>query len=345
MTRRLPPKSARYRRRSRRGAMLILIAVCIPILIVMAVFAVDVAYMELVRAELRSATDAAAHAGTRQLSLTQSAAQARTAAKDAASRNMVSGTGLQLADSDIDIGRSVRTGTARYAFTDGGTPSNSVRVTGLRTQSSLSGPINLFFARYLGQSSFEPVHQAIATQMDRDMALVLDQSGSMTGQKWTDLNNAVSAFFAELNGTPQDELVSLETFHDTGQHHHNISSNYAQISSTLSSLTPGGTTAVGEGMQEGIQSLSSTTRLAAKALVVMTDGIHNQGIDPAPVALTAKDAGITVYTVTFGADADQLLMQQVATNGGGKHWHAPTGPDLIAVFQEIANTTPTLLTE
>ncbi|MGB6045540.1 MAG: pilus assembly protein TadG-related protein, partial [Pirellulales bacterium] len=77
--------------------MLILIAVCIPILIVMAVFAVDVAYMELVRTELRSSTDAAARAGTRKLSLTQSAAQARSAAKDAAQRNKVSGTGLLLA--------------------------------------------------------------------------------------------------------------------------------------------------------------------------------------------------------------------------------------------------------
>jgi uncharacterized protein YegL len=325
--------------------MLILIAVCIPILIVMAVFAVDVAYMELVRTELRTATDAAARAGTRQLSLTQNAAQARTAAKDAASRNKVSGDGLQLADSDIDIGRSVRTGTARYVFTNGGTPSNSVQITGLRTQSSLSGPVNLFFARYLGQSTFEPVHQAIATQMDRDMALVLDQSGSMSGQPWTDLNNAVDAFFVELNKTPQEELVSLETFSDAGTHHQNITSNYAQISSTLSGLTPGGMTAIGEGMEEGIQSLQASTRLSAKALVVMTDGIHNTGIDPETVATAARNAGYTVYTVTFGAGADQTKMQNVAANGGGRHWHAPTGAALIAAFQEIANSTPTLLTE
>jgi uncharacterized protein YegL len=325
--------------------MLILIAVCIPILIVMAVFAVDVAYMELVRTELRSATDAAARAGTRELSLTQDAAQARTAAKDAASRNKVSGDGLLLKDGDIEIGRSLRTGTARYVFTNGGTPSNSVQVTGLRTQSSLSGPVNLFFARYLGQSTFEPVHQAIATQMDRDMALVLDQSGSMSGQPWTDLNTAVDAFFVELNGTPQDELVSLETFNDAGTHHHNITSNYSQISTTLSGLNPNGNTAIGEGMQEGIQSLQASTRLSAKALVVMTDGIHNTGIDPETVATTARNAGFTVYTVTFGDGADQTKMQNVAANGGGRHWHAPTGAALIAAFQEIANSTPTLLTE
>ena len=336
---------SRSHRRSRRGAMLILIAVCIPILIVMAVFAVDVAYMELVRTELRSSTDAAARAGTRKLSLTQSAAQARSAAKDAASRNKVSGAGLLLADSDINVGRSLRTGTARYVFTNGGAPANSVQVTGLRTQSSLSGPVNLFFARFLGQSSFEPIHEAIATQMDRDMALVLDQSGSMSGQPWTDLNSAVSAFLTELSATPQNELVALETFHDVGIHHHGLSSNYSQISTTLSGITPGGMTAIGEGMQKGLLSLTSSTRLAAKSLVVMTDGIHNTGDDPDPVAITAQAAGITVYTVTFGDGADQTLMQQVAASGGGKHWHAPTGAALIAVFQEIANSTPTLLTE
>lgn len=325
--------------------MLVLVAVCIPILIAMAVFALDVAYMELVRTELRSATDAAARAGTRQLSLTQDAAQARTAAKDAAARNKVSGSGLQLVDSDIEIGRSLRTGTARYAFTPNGAPSNSVRVTGLRTQSSASGAVTLLFGRYLGRTSFEPVQQAIAAQMDRDMALVLDLSGSMAGAPWEELNDAVDAFFAELNGTPQEELVSLETFHDIGVHHEDLSSNYSQVSSTLAGLVPDGMTAIGEGMEMGIQSLQQTTRLSARALVVMTDGIHNAGIDPETVATTARSTGFTVYTVTFGANADQSKMQQVAANGGGRHWHAPTGAALTAAFQEIAHSTPTLLTE
>ena len=51
--------------------MLVLIAVCLPLCIIMAAFAVDVAWMQLVRTELRTATDAAARAGAKELSLSQ----------------------------------------------------------------------------------------------------------------------------------------------------------------------------------------------------------------------------------------------------------------------------------
>jgi Flp pilus assembly protein TadG len=333
-------------RQNRRGAMLVLIAVCIPILIIMAVFAVDVAYMELVRSELRTATDAAAHAGTRTLSLTQDIAQARQEAKDAAQKNLVAGSPLLLDDSDIEVGLSLRSDkNTRFSFTSSTTPANAMRVTGYRTQSSLSGPVNLFFARFLGRGSFEPVQEAIATQVDRDLALVLDESGSMDGQPWTDLSTAVDAFLTALDGTPQNELVSLETFDDSGHHRESLTSDYNKVRDEMDHITPDGMTAIGEGMEKGIESLSKVNRLAAKAIVVMTDGIHNTGVDPVVVAQDARAAGITVYTVTFGDSADQTMMQNVAATGGGRHWHAPTGADLIDVFQEIANSTPTLLTK
>ncbi len=50
------------RKVDRRGAMLVLIAFCLPLCIIMAAFAVDVAWMQLTRTELRTSTDAAARA-------------------------------------------------------------------------------------------------------------------------------------------------------------------------------------------------------------------------------------------------------------------------------------------
>ena len=50
------------KRSDRRGAMMVLIAICLPLCIIMAAFAIDVAWMQLVRTELRTSTDAAARA-------------------------------------------------------------------------------------------------------------------------------------------------------------------------------------------------------------------------------------------------------------------------------------------
>ena len=68
------------RRSPRKGAMLVLIAVVLVVFIVMTVFAVDVAFMHLVRTELRTSTDAAARAASEALIRTQSVAEARRAA-------------------------------------------------------------------------------------------------------------------------------------------------------------------------------------------------------------------------------------------------------------------------
>ena len=108
-------------RTTRRAAMLVLIAVCLPLCIIMAAFAVNIAWMQLVRAELRTATDAAARAGAKELSLAQTTTAAIAEAKEAAKRNVVAGDPLLLADSDIEFGNSSQpTDISRFIFTPGG---------------------------------------------------------------------------------------------------------------------------------------------------------------------------------------------------------------------------------
>ena len=173
-------KSRKLPRPARRGAMLVLIAICLPLCVIMAAFAVDVAWMQLVRTELRTATDAAARAGAKELSLSQDTTAARDRAKQAARRNKVAGEPLQLADRDIQIGASTQpSATSRFNFSSGGVRPNAVRVTGRRTNGSASGPVDLLFAGVLGVREFEPQQVATSTQLDRDICLVVDRSGSM----------------------------------------------------------------------------------------------------------------------------------------------------------------------
>src|SRR3954462_14226999 len=91
---------------NRRGAMLVLIALCLPVCLIIAAFAINVAWMQLVRTELRTSTDAAARAGAKQLSLSQSTGVALAQAKDLAKRNPVAGQPLLLANSDVEFGSS-----------------------------------------------------------------------------------------------------------------------------------------------------------------------------------------------------------------------------------------------
>src|SRR6478672_4566950 len=112
--------------KTRRGAMLVFIAVCLPLCIIMAAFAVDVAWMQLVRTELRTSTDAAARAGAKELSLAQDTTVAKNMAKTVAKRNLVAGDPLLLADSDIVFGVSTQANdTTRFKFAAGGKQPNA----------------------------------------------------------------------------------------------------------------------------------------------------------------------------------------------------------------------------
>jgi Ca-activated chloride channel homolog len=359
-----------------------LIAVCLPLCIIMAAFAVDVAWMQLVRTELRTSTDAAARAGAKELSLSQSTTTARNRAKDVAKRNLVANDPLLLADSDIVFGRSVQASeTERFKFTAGGTTPNAIQVTGRRTKGSVTGPVDLLFAGVLGVRQFQPVETATSTQLDRDICLVVDRSGSMmwmlTGSKlppgapncgppdptrsrWGALNIALEAFLLELEKTTQDEHVGLVSYSSNTKecgYKYNISdinsdlvSDYSVIRSTMAALSSKpvkGSTSISAGIDDGIVVLTGkkVRPFAVKTMIVMTDGIHNLGPEPIISARNAAKLDIVIHTITFSSDADIKRMEDVAAATGGRHFHAPTAADLTRIFKEIASTLPVLLTD
>ncbi|WP_186767422.1 vWA domain-containing protein [Blastopirellula retiformator] len=355
----------------RRGAILILVACLLPVILWMAAFCVDVAYMQLTRTELRIATDAAARAGARTLSLEQDASLAHAAAIEYAAKNNVAGNTLTLADSDVQIGLSVRKDDeGRFEFSPGGTLLNSINVTGCRTQQAPDGAVRLYLTPIFGHEFFQPVADATASQIDRDIALVVDRSGSMTWRidrrtyeygwrsndpvparaRWWALVDSVDGFLSELESTPQLELVSLSTYNSGASINKNLTDKYSKISKALDKYSkhyPDGSTNITAGMDRGIQTLQNkkyARPYASKTMVVMTDGNHNYGSSPTNAAYDAAENDIVVHTITYSNSANQYLMREVARIGGGQHWHAPGEEDLEEIFREIARNAPTLLT-
>ena len=334
-------------RTSRRAAILVLTAILMPVMVILAAFAVDVAWMQLVRTELRTATDAAARAGAKELSLQQSTSRATRAALDAANRNQVGGQAMRIAASDVTFGSSQLDLSGRFVFVPGGTPVNGVRVLGRRDQGSAAGPVGLFFGRALGVAQFEPVQSATSTILDRDVALVLDRSGSMRGQKIADLKVAVRAFLNELQSTLPDEQVGLASYSTTSRIDHDLSKNFGAVGTTADGFNASGFTAIGLALRDGISVVTGpgSRPFAVPTIVLMTDGRHNTGVEPIVPARVAARQNIVVHTVTFGGNADLRRMRDVARVTNGKHFHADNGTDLVAVFREIARTLPVLLTE
>jgi uncharacterized protein YegL len=335
------------RRDPRQGAMLILIAIMLVGFMIAVAFSVDVAHMHLAKTELRTSTDAASKAAAATLSETLSEEAAIKRGQQIAALNPVHGEPLLLDPQDFLFGRSVENKAGRFEFALGQSPKNSVQVTGRRTSDSPSGPVPLFFGNIMGFRLFEPRCLAAATYIERDVVLVVDRSGSMEGEKFLDLVDAIDTFVATLGETPVNEHVGLASYSDYATSDVPLTENLDAISAGIRSLDVGGFTSISGGMRAGQEISNNSQRIefVERTLIVMTDGLHNRGPEPSEVAIELAAEGVTIHTITFGADADKIRMQEVASIGGGRHYHAEDGTQLRQIYREIALTLSTMMTQ
>lgn len=364
----------------RRGAMLVMILVLLPVLLSIAAYAINLAHIESAHTEIRIANDAAARAAGRVYSLTGDRALALAAAQEAAANNPIfNELVLPIEEGDLTIGSSTRQADAdSYEFT----PSfrgNSVRI---MTQSLADGDGNLvgtLLPIFGFRSDIRPLFTSISTQSDIDIALVIDRSGSMayaadevaeyppvpatapagwdfgapvpTQSRWLDLVAAIDVFRKALNDSPQEELVSLSVYNDESQTLVELTNIYSELSLPLDEISNqfdfGGTN-IGDGMLRGLNTLTGTDEArsdAAKVVILLTDGVHNFGTSPFDAARQIADRGITVFTITFSDEAKQADMELVANMAGGSHIHAVTGDALKQAFIDIVKQLPNVITK
>jgi Ca-activated chloride channel homolog len=177
--------------------------------------------------------------------------------------------------------------------------------------------------------------------------------------RWAALTRSTQVFFNHLETLPvdvQSGLVSYSSNFQFGLYtstastiHSQLTEDYATLQTKMQSVAAKpliGNTNVAAGMQDAVQVLTGPqSRVTAKGtMVVLTDGRWNQGTDPVAVASAAAAANVTVHTITFSDQADQVSMAAVAAAGGGNHYHAPNEAALQAIFAEIAQTLPAVLT-
>jgi Ca-activated chloride channel homolog len=169
----------------RRGAIVILFMVVLPALLILSAVAINLAYLQLSRTELMVANDLASNAAGRALSAKQSVSAARDMAVSIASANQVAGRPLTLDSStganQIEFGVSSQTTNSQYSkfrFDEVSSLSakrlNAVRVNGKQEN------ISVYFPGLLpSNSTFQTHFSSVSMQVDRDITLVFDRSGSM----------------------------------------------------------------------------------------------------------------------------------------------------------------------
>lgn len=144
-----------------------------------AALAIDTGLMYSAKQELQSAADAAALAAASQLGKAADASNlAIEEAKRFAKFNEVMGEDADLVDADVTFGHANLVGT-KFEFQPGVEPMDAVRVTLKRDPTVNDGPVSLLFAKTFGMTGARLQASAVAMLVPRDIAMVVDLSGSM----------------------------------------------------------------------------------------------------------------------------------------------------------------------
>lgn len=188
---------------------------------------------------------------------------------------------------------------------------------------------------------------------DGAVALCIDTSGSMsaTDVAPTRAAAALRAARAFIDNVPDGTRISIVAFSSSAAIVMPSSDDKGAVRDALDRIPPpNGSTAIGDALAVAARSLPPVRH---RAIVLVTDGINNQGSDPLSVAPQIGQSGTTIDTVGIGtsgsgllipgtseaADLDESALRAVAAAGHGAYARVSDADALAKRLRDIARTT------
>jgi Ca-activated chloride channel family protein len=191
--------------------------------------------------------------------------------------------------------------------------------------------------------------------------LATDISGSMQAtdiapNRITAAQHAANAF---VLGAPKSVSIGVMEFNQTPRVLALPSTNRLRAFAALGQLRISGGTATGNAVEEGVAILNRNRlgppgKRPPAAMIVLSDGRSQSGIDPVAAAKQAKKAGIPVYTVALGtasgtidvhrkngstavvpAPVDPSTLDAIAKASGGQAFDATNATGLSVIYQNL----------
>lgn len=179
------------------------------------------------------------------------------------------------------------------------------------------------------------------TSDERDIVLVLDVSGSMSGTPMTETKKASANFIDTI--LDEDASIGIVTYDDSSYMLSDFSVNKSSLTDAVSNIYDGGGTNIEAGLAEA-HAMLNTSGAKKKIIVLMSDGEPNEGKEGDALIAYAdeiKNDNIIIYTLGFFESlgsyksSAQILMEGIASDGC--HYEVASADDLVFFFEDMAD--------
>lgn len=206
-----------------------------------------------------------------------------------------------------------------------------------------------------------------------DIVLSLDISTSMLAKDFKpDRLEAAKEIAAEFIDSRPNDRIGLVIFSGESFTQCPLTSDHAVIKNLFAGIHTGMVkdgTAIGDGLATAVSRVKDS-KAKSKVVIILTDGVNNQGsVPPLTAAEIAKAFGVRVYTVGVGTigkalsptggvypdgtleyvyvdvDIDDKTLTEIADMTGGKYFRATDNNKLKDVYKEIDRMEKTIFEE
>jgi Ca-activated chloride channel family protein len=180
------------------------------------------------------------------------------------------------------------------------------------------------------------VREADAERTPVNVAIVLDKSGSMQGEK---IAKAREAALMAVERLDKDDVFSFVTYDSRVRVVVPATriSDRTSIRRAINSIRASGNTALFAGVSKGAQEVRKfldTNRV--NRVILLSDGLANVGLsspsDLGQLGAALSKEGISVTTIGLGLDYNEDLMVELARRSDGNHGFAENATDLARLF-------------
>jgi Ca-activated chloride channel family protein len=168
------------------------------------------------------------------------------------------------------------------------------------------------------------------------LALVLDRSGSMQGDKLEVARRCAGWLVSQLRD--RDELALVDFDDEVRLLAPLAPARGAGLARAIASIRAGGSTNLSGGWLKGLEQLRGATADAPRTILLLTDGLANVGVVDREtlvgLAGSAQREGVGTTTIGFGAGFDEELLTGMADAGGGRSHYAASPDAAPAIFAD-----------